>query len=102
MDKKQATLIATNYISFIKEHEPNFVKAYIFGSYAKGLNNADSDIDLAIIFKKLKNTFDKQVNLMKLRRQFDTRIEPHAFRESDFHNQNPLAHEILTTGLEIS
>lgn len=61
----------------------------------------DSDIDLAIIFKKLNDTFDMQVKLMKLRRKFDTRIEPHAFRSSDFKISNPLANEILKTGLEI-
>jgi len=42
-----------------------------------------------------------QVELMKLRRRFDTRIEPHAFRESDFDVSIPLAREILTTGLEL-
>ena len=48
------------------------------------------------------DTFDMQVKLMKLRRKFDTRIEPHAFRESDFEISNPLANEILKTGLEIT
>jgi len=76
-------------------------KAYLFGSYAKGIIKADSDIDLAIIFENLSDTFDMQVQLMKLRRKFDTRIEPHAFRESDFDISNPLAKEILTTGLKI-
>jgi hypothetical protein len=39
---------------------------------------------------------------MKLRRKFDTRIEPQVFRESDFHISNPLANEILKTGIEIT
>ncbi len=73
----------------------------MFGSYVKGTVTEDSDIDLAIIFKNLSDTFDMQVQLMKLRRKFDNRIEPHAFRESDFKNSNPLANEILKTGLEI-
>ncbi|MDA3915725.1 MAG: nucleotidyltransferase domain-containing protein [Deltaproteobacteria bacterium] len=101
MDKDKVSNIARNYINFIKKIDPNVQKAYIFGSYVKGTMQKDSDIDLAIIFKKLDDTFDMQVKLMKLRRKFDTRIEPHAFRESDFKISNPLANEILKTGLEI-
>jgi uncharacterized protein len=101
MDKDKASKIAREYINFIKKQNPNFQKAYIFGSYVKGTMQEDSDIDLAIIFKKLNDTFDMQVKLMKLRRKFDTRIEPHAFRESDFEITNTLANEILKTGIEI-
>ena len=101
MDKEKASKIARQYVDFIKKRDPNVKKAYIFGSYVKGKVKEDSDIDLAIIFKNLKDTFDMQVQLMKLRRKFDSRIEPHAFRESDFQISNPLANEILKTGLEI-
>ena len=101
MDKEKASRIARNYIKFIKSQDPNVKTAYLFGSYAKGTIREDSDIDLAIVFKDLKDTFDMQVKLMKLRREFDTRIEPHAFRESDFKSSNPLANEILKTGLKI-
>ncbi|MBU1169801.1 MAG: nucleotidyltransferase domain-containing protein [Proteobacteria bacterium] len=101
MDKEKASEIARNYFDFIKKRDPNVKKAYMFGSYVKGTVTEDSDIDLAIIFKNLSDTFDMQVQLMKLRRKFDNRIEPHAFRESDFKNSNPLAEEILKTGLEI-
>jgi len=101
MDKKKASEVARRYVDFIRNKNPNMKKAYLFGSYAKGIVKADSDIDLAIVFENLSDTFDMQVQLMKLRRKFDTRIEPHAFRESDFDISNPLVKEILTTGLEI-
>jgi predicted nucleotidyltransferase len=61
----------------------------------------DSDIDVAIIFDDFTDAFDMRVDLMKLRRQFDTKIEPHPFRKADFNAANPIAHEILKTGLEI-
>ena len=101
MDEGKASEVARRYVAFIKEKHPDIKKVYLFGSYAKGVIGADSDIDLAIIFENLSDTFDMQVQLMKLRRRFDTRIEPHAFRESDFDVSNPLAREILTTGLEV-
>ncbi len=101
MDKDKASQIARKYISFIRKRDPDVQKAYIFGSCVKGTIKEDSDIDLAIIFKNLDDSFDMQVQLMKLRRKFDTRIEPHPFRESDFQASNPFANEILNTGLEI-
>ncbi len=101
MDKNKASKIARQYINFIKEKDPNIKKVYMFGSFAKGTIRKDSDIDLAIIFKKLDDPFDMQVQLMKLRRKFDTRIEPHPFKESDFQTSNPFANEILNTGIEI-
>ncbi len=101
MDKEKASTIAREYLDFIKSQDPNVKTAYLFGSFVKGTIREDSDIDLAIVFKDLNDTFDMQVKLMKLRRKFDTRIEPHAFRESDFELSNPLAKEILKTGLEI-
>ena len=99
--RDKASQIARKYIQFIKKKDPNVQKAYLFVSYAKVIINEDSDIDLAIIFKKFDNSFDTQVRLMKLRRKFDTRIEPHPFRESDFKTSNPFANEILNTGFEI-
>ena len=101
MDKNKASEIARRYVVFLRKKNPYIKKAYLFGSYAKGKTNKDSDIDLAIVFEKLSDTFDMQVQLMKFRRKFDTRIEPHPFRESDFEPTNPLVKEILATGLEV-
>ena len=103
MDQKSASKIVKKYLYFLKKNSINVEKAYIFGSYANGTNNEDSDIDLAIILKELKNGYDMQVHLMKLGRKFDTRIEPHPFDEQDFINPSiPIVYEILQTGIEIS
>jgi len=60
-----------------------------------------SDIDIAIIFSDYDNRLDRQVELMKLTRQIDTRIEPHPFREKDFDFTNPLVNEIVSHGMEV-
>lgn len=101
MDQKTAFQIVKKYIKFLKENKYNIQKAYIFGSFATGKFNENSDIDLAIIFKNLENGFTTQVDLMKLRRKFDTRIEPHPFDEVDFTISNPFAKEILSTGIQV-
>jgi predicted nucleotidyltransferase len=101
MDKKQAPESVVEYARFIRRTTPNVRRIYLFGSYAKGTHNKNSDIDLAVIFDTLHDSFDMQVELMKKRRQFDTRIEPHPFASGDFNSSHPLAKEIIQYGLEI-
>lgn len=74
---------------------------YLFGSHAKGGNHPDSDIDIAAVFGKVTDTFELQVQLMKIRRHYDTRIEPHVFKAEEFNPSNPMASEIIKTGIEI-
>jgi uncharacterized protein len=89
------------YVRFLSRTFSGLKKAYVFGSYAKGSAGADSDIDIAFVFDNVADSFDLQVELMKIRRQFDARIEPHVFRTADFDGSHPLAGEILSTGVEI-
>jgi predicted nucleotidyltransferase len=101
VDKKETLEIVKKYIDYLMNNNFYIQRVYLFGSYAKGIVDKDSDIDIAVVFKDLPDSFDMQVQLMKLRRKFDTRIEPHPFEESDFNLTNPLAIEILTTGVQI-
>lgn len=101
MDKKTALRVVKEYIAFLQQNKFNIQGVYIFGSIAKGHFNEDSDIDLAIIIRNLKNGFIMQGELMKLRRAFDLRIEPHPFDEMDFNDSNPFANEIMNTGIKV-
>lgn len=101
MVKRKLPGTAIKYVNFLRKENPEIIKAYFFGSYAKGDEGPNSDMDIAIIFEDFPDSFDMQVELMKLRRKFDTRIEPHPFRATDFNFSNPIANEILKTGLEI-
>jgi uncharacterized protein len=76
-------------------------KAYLFGSYAKGNEREESDIDIAIVVENMPDFFSTQRLLMKLRRSIDLRIEPHPIKEQDFNASNPFAYEISNTGIEI-
>jgi uncharacterized protein len=101
MDQATAFEIAKKYIIFLKSNKIDVQGAYVFGSFAKGNFNEDSDIDLAVIMKNLSNSYTKQVELMKLSRKIDTRIEPHPIDESDFNHSNPFSNEILTKGIQV-
>lgn len=100
MDKNDAVKIAKKYASEV-HLKYDFVKIILFGSFAKGNFHEDSDIDIAVILKDYNNLIDTQLELMRLRRKIDSRIEPHPFRENDFNTSNPIVNEILKYGQEI-
>lgn len=100
MDKTDAVIVAQKYAIAIKANY-NFIRIILFGSYAKGNFNEDSDIDIAVVFKDYSNLIDMQLELMRLMRKIDSRIEPHPFRESEFELSNPIVNEILKYGQEI-
>jgi predicted nucleotidyltransferase len=101
MDKRESIKIAQRYIDEVRARY-DISRALLFGSFAKGNYHIDSDIDIAIIFKNVNNLFDTQVELMQLRSNSNLQIEPHAFRESEFISDNPLAYEVMQNHVELS
>ena len=96
-------IIVKKYLKLVRKNYTGFEKAFLFGSYAKGNSNPDSDIDIALIFEKLKDDerFDMQVSLMLLATQIDNRIEPHPISKEDFNSGNPFIAEIQEYGIDI-
>lgn len=101
MDKAEALNIAYKYANTVRERYDH-AEVILFGSYAKGNFNEDSDIDIAVVLKDYNNLLEIQLELMKLRRKIDSRIEPHPFRKRDFEISNPIVSEILTYGRVLS
>lgn len=101
MDKKDVINLVNKYIDILKENNFSVKSVYLFGSYAIGHYNDDSDIDVAIVVDKLTDRFEAQVEMMKLRRQIDTRIEPHPYSSENFTTDNPFVREVLSTGQRI-
>ena len=100
MDKRDALNLATRYADAVKL-KYDTVKIILFGSYATGNYHKDSDIDIAVILKDYNNLIEIQLDLMRIRRNIDSRIEPHPFREKDFDITNPLVNEIMKYGQDI-
>ena len=100
MDKGEALKIANQYIDTIS-NKYVILQAYLFGSFAKGTNHEDSDIDIAIVVKNVSDIIDTQIDMMKLRRKVDLRIEPYPFMIKDFIKENPVVNEILKSGIQI-
>jgi len=102
MDQEAAIEIGRKYLLLLLQRNYPVKRMFLYGSYARGSQNPDSDIDLAIILNELPDPFQTQVNLLKLTWDFDTRVEPHPFDEEAFTSPNPVIREILRTGIEIS
>lgn len=100
MDQRDAINLASSYANAVNL-KYKIDKIYLFGSYAKGNFNEESDIDIAVIFKHYYEASNMQLELMRFTRKIDSRIEPHPFRESEFEISNPLVYEILKYGKEI-
>ena len=72
MDRTDAINVAKQYASVIKT-KYDCKQVFLFGSYAKGTNHEESDIDIAVILKEFENPMAIQLELMRLRRKIDSR-----------------------------
>lgn len=100
---KEIANIIDKYISIVKENY-DVVAIILFGSYAKGTEHEDSDIDIAIITDDIKtDKFDEEVKLTLLRRNIDNRIEPHIISITDYENdETPFVVEVKNTGIKVA
>ena len=104
MPKAQAKRIAKLYAQALKEADYLFSALYLFGSHAKEKSGETSDIDIAVVSDQLKKNWSKnRLLLWKVRREVDTRIEPHGFTVEGFaSDEDPLVYEIKKTGIRIA
>lgn len=95
--------IAKRYVATVCDNY-NVKTIILFGSYAKGTNHKDSDIDIAVVTDDLKHgdRIDEEIYLMKLRRNIDCRIEPHLIETEDYDNiETPFIREVVDTGIKL-
>lgn len=75
----------------------------LFGSYAKGTENEDSDIDIAIISSDFNDVIEDGAKLIGFTWKIDTRIEPHPITKEDYENiSNPFVREVMDTGIKVA
>ena len=95
--------IVDKYVEIVSKNY-DVIAIILFGSYAKGTQREDSDIDIAIITDDIKtDKFDEEVNLMQLRNNIDYRIEPHIISVTDYENdETPFVVEVKNTGIKVA
>ena len=90
------------YVKEIRKHY-NIVAIILFGSYAKGTEHKDSDIDIAIISEDFDDIYDSMADLMGMTWDIDARIEPHPIKKKDFDEEsNYFVKEIIDTGIKVA
>ena len=100
---KEIADVIDKYIAIVKENY-NVVAIILFGSYAKGTEHEDSDIDIAVVTDDIKtDKFNEEVKLTLLRREIDSRIEPHIIKVEDYENdETPFIVEVKNTGIKVA
>lgn len=75
----------------------------LFGSYAKGTEDENSDIDIAIISNDFYDIIEDGANLIGYTWKIDTRIEPHPIKTEDYENiSTPFIQEVIETGIKVA
>lgn len=104
-NKKTIPLVISPYIwGYLCALEKNGVpikNAYLFGSWAKGTQHKDSDIDLAIISPAFTTWHKKNKQISKAMHMDFCSVEPHGFHPRDFTPDNPVVDEVLKYGIKV-
>ena len=97
--------IADSVNRFIEELRKHYTitAVILFGSYAKGTANKDSDIDIAIISDDFDDIYDCMALLMGMTWDIDARIEPHPIKKKDFDEVSDyFIKEVIYTGIKVA
>jgi len=99
MDTREVLNKLSQYKVLISKHL-EIENMILFGSYAKGSQNENSDIDVAVIVNSINSDFFTYTPLLwKLRREIDLRIEPVLIDKNE--DQSGFLQEIQKTGIVI-
>ena len=101
MDKNDVIKLSKSYVERVKQNHIDVLDAWLFGSYAKGNYNDNSDIDLALVLPDNILSFDTDVRLMSLRKGDETMIETHTYSQNDFSTNIPIIKQIKQFGFRL-
>lgn len=80
---------------------PEVVKVYVFGSYAKGTQNSESDIDVAVFLETPDSCLLRQYRaLARLCLNAEVEIQVQTFRASELTEPCGIVEEIVAFGYE--
>jgi uncharacterized protein len=91
------------FLDRLQEAQVAVDAAYLYGSQAAGAAGPDSEIDVAVVSPDLSG--DRLQDWMRLNRissRIDVRMEAIGFRPEQFRDENPLAWEVKTRGLQLA
>lgn len=94
--------IIDNYLNELARCNIPIKEAVLFGSFAKGNSQEFSDIDIALVSDVfVGNRIDDKDKIRRITLSVSSAIEVIPFAPQDFDFNNPLAKEILSTGIKL-
>ena len=100
VDKSIVKIVETFVAEIRKYYRVDYV--IIFGSFAKGSEHENSDIDVAVVSSEVQSSFDDSIKMMEICESIDLRIEPHAIKTEDYQNNaTSKINEIIRTGIQV-
>lgn len=99
MDKTEVILKLKEFKKLLSQ-QMKFDELILFGSYAKGNQRENSDVDVAVVLDESnEDYFSTRPLLWKISRIIDDRIEPLLFEKK--HDDSGFLEEIIKTGIVI-
>jgi predicted nucleotidyltransferase len=99
MDKEEVIRKLVQYKKLLSQYM-SFEQMMLFGSYARGTQHEESDVDVAIIVDEIQGDyFSTRPLLWRLRREVDDRIEPVLLEKK--HDHSGFLEEVTKTGILI-
>lgn len=95
--------LVEDFVKLIKEERITIEKVILFGSYAKGTNRIDSDIDLAIISPDFhqEDCIENMTLLLCKANLLKADIQTIPFSIEEYNNPKGIIEEIIKTGIEL-
>ena len=103
MSRQKALQLASRFINIVKNKGIPVKKAFLFGSWAKGTADENSDIDICVISPVFGVDYTGEMaKLLTIAQKIDSRIESIPFNPKDLLDPySSLASEIRMTGVAV-
>jgi predicted nucleotidyltransferase len=103
MKRKEGLSLARTYREALEAEGIPVLRVLLYGSVARDQATMDSDIDIAVVCPPfLPDRHEENMELRRVRRGIDARIEPYCLHPDDFTEHFlPLAREVERTGLDV-
>ena len=100
--RDEALELGQKFASLVRRHLYQDARIFVFGSTIKGCANLNSDIDIAVISKKIDNNIiTDSVKLNEIAREVSWHIEVHTIAWTDWCTGNPHVYEVQKWGVEV-
>jgi predicted nucleotidyltransferase len=104
MAKKEVITLIQKFLNYLNQEGIPVEKAYLYGSYARGEENEESDIDVLLVSDVFDRNDDQPIGkTWRISRMIDTRIEPYTVGKKKFLTDqfSPLLQIVKQEGVEI-